>query len=102
MYCNLCNQTFNNPTTYSRHLKGHSSKGHICAVCGKGFTYESQLKTHQSVHSDEWHKCTYESCSRNLKNHGDLTRHLKQHETDKHQCPDCAYSNADLRNFESH
>ena len=102
MYCNLCNRAFNNPTTYSQHLKGHSSKGHICAVCGKGFAYESQLKTHQSVHSDERHKCTYESCSHNFKNRGDLTRHLKQHETDKHQCPDCTYSNVDLRNFESH
>ena len=51
LYCKKCNRAFNNPTTYSRHLKGHSSKGQICAICGKPFAYESQLKTHQSVHS---------------------------------------------------
>ena len=46
LYCKKCNQAFNNPTTYSLHLKGHSSKGQICAICGKVFAYESQLKTH--------------------------------------------------------
>ena len=51
LYCKKCNRAFSNPTTYSRHLKGHSSKGQICAICGKAFAYESQLKTHQSVHS---------------------------------------------------
>ena len=51
LYCKKCNRAFNNPTTYSRHLKGHSSKGQICATCGKAFAYESQLKTLQSVHS---------------------------------------------------
>ena len=102
LYCKQCNRAFNNPTTYSRHLKGHSSKGQTCAICGKGFAYESQLKTHQSVHSKTRHKCTFESCTRDFKNIGDLTRHLKQHNSEKHQCLDCDYNNADLRNFESH
>ena len=101
LYCKKCNRAFNNPTTYSHHLKGHSSKGQICAICGKSFAYESQLKTHQSVHSNV-PKCTYQSCTRDFKNIGDLTRHLKQHNSEKHQCPDCNYSNADARNFESH
>ena len=102
MYCKECNRAFNNPTTYSRHLKGHSSKGQICAICGKAFAYESQLKAHQSVHSTVRHKCTYKSCTRDFKNIGDLTRHLMQHSSEKHQCLDCEYSNADIRNFESH
>ena len=102
MYCKECNRAFNNSTTYSRHLKGHSSKGQICAICGKAFAYESQLKTHQSVHSTIRHKCTYKSCTHDFRNIRDLTRHLKQHSSEKHQCPDCEYSNADIRNFESH
>ena len=80
----------------------HSSKGQICAVCGKRFAYESQLKIHQSVHSNEKHKCMYASCTCSFKNIGDLTRHLKLHKAKKHECPDCTYSNMDLRNFESH
>ena len=55
-----------------------------------------------SGHSKIRHKCTYQSCTRDFKNIGDLTRHLKQHNSEKHQCPDCNYSNADARNFESH
>ena len=102
LYCKKCNRAFNNPTTYSHHLKGHSSKGHICAICSKVFAYESQLKTHQSVHSKIRHKCTYKLCTHDFKNVGDLTRHLKQHTSEKHQCPECDYSNADARNFESH
>ena len=102
LYCKKCNRAFNNPTTYSGHLKGHSSKGQICAICGKMFAYESQLKTHQSVHSTTRHKCTYKSCIRDFKSIGDLTRHLKQHSSEKHQCPDHEYSNADIRNFKSH
>ena len=102
LYCKKCNRAFNNPTTYSRHLKGHSSKGQICSVCGKAFAYESQLKMHQSVHSNVRHKCTYVLCTSSFKNIGDLTRHLKLHNAKEHQCPDCTYSNADLRNFESH
>ena len=102
LYCKKCNRAFNNPTTYSRHLKGYSSKGQICTICGKAFAYESQLKTHQSVHSKIRHKCTYKSCTRDFKNIGDLTRHFKQHNSEKHQCPDCDYSNVDARNFESH
>ena len=101
-YCKKCNRAFNNPTTYSLHLKAHSNKGQKCAICGKAFTFASQLKTHQSVHSKIRHKCTYKSCSQDFKNIGDLTRHLKQHNSEKHKCPDCEYTNADARNFESH
>ena len=97
MYCKLCNHAFNNPMTYSRHLESHSSKGKICDKCGKAFAFKSQLDTHQSVHSETRHKCMHSSCGRDFKNIGDLTRHLKLH-----QCPDCNYSNADMRNFESH
>ena len=102
LYCNVCNKAFNNATSYSRHLKSHTERGHQCGICKKAFAYASQLTTHQSVHSTEKHKCTVGTCTKSFKNVGDLTRHVKQHTATKNQCPDCNYSNADLRNFESH
>ena len=102
LYCNVCNEAFNNPTTHARHLKSHTIKGHSCPDCGKEFAYASQLATHQSVHSTDRLKCEFKNCSKSFKNVGDLKRHHKQHTSVKHQCPDCPYSNADLRNFESH
>ena len=47
-------------------------------------------------------KCDRVNCDKSFKNVGDLTRHLKQHTSTKHKCPDCDYENVDLRNFESH
>ena len=88
--------------THARHLKSHSGSGQICPVCGKQFAFASQLKTHQTVHSDEKHKCTYGNYDKSFKNTGDLTRYLKQHTSKMHKCPDCDYKNADIRNFESH
>ena len=102
MYCKICNKAFNNPTTYNQHLKSHTKSGQACEICGKRFAYASQLKTHQSVHSNERHVCSHNNCSKSFKNLGDLTRHEKQHTGEKHQCPDCDYSSIDIRNFESH
>ena len=102
MYCKICNKVFNNPTTYSHHVKSHTGSGQSCPVCGKLFVYVSQLKKHQSVHSDKRHLCSQEGCSKSFKNLGDLTRHLKQHTSEIHQGPDCDYSHVDICNFESH
>ena len=77
MYCKLCSKAFNNPTMYNCHLKSHSGSGHAWPTCGKLFAYASQLKMHQTLHSDEKHACAYKSCSKSFKNIGDLTRHLK-------------------------
>ena len=102
MYCKSCSRAFNNPTTYSRHLKTHSEKCHVCSDCNKAFAYASQLKTHLSVHAIKRHKCTRTNCNHSFKNLGDLTRHLKLHDATVHQCTDCNYSHVDIRNFESH
>ena len=102
LYCKLCNRAFNNKVTYARYMKSHSDTGHVCTLCNKRFAFRSQLKTHQTVHFDETHKCTQDNCDKSFKNKGDLTRHLKQHNSELHECPDCDYKNVDIRNFALH
>ena len=101
MYCTDCNKGFNNPTTFHRHVKSHSSSC-VCKICGKQFAYQSQLTTHDVVHSETRHKCKINNCSKSFKNIGDLTRHMKLHTGETHKCTDCDYEHADIRNFESH
>ena len=101
MYCTDCNKGFNNPTTFHRHVKSHSSSC-VCKICGKHFAYQSQLTTHDVVHSETRHKCKINNCSKSFKNIGDLTRHMKLHTGETHKCTDCDYEHADIRNFESH
>ena len=101
MYCTDCNKGFNNPTTFHRHVKSHSS-GCVCKICGKLFAYQSQLTTHEAVHSKTRHKCKINNCGKSFKNIGDLTRHIKSHTAETHKCTDCDYEHVDIRNFESH
>ena len=46
--------------------------------------------------------CLHANCSKKFKNKGDLTRHVKEHDGVLHECPNCDYKNADIRNLESH
>ena len=101
MHCTDCNKGFNNPTTFHRHVKSHSS-GCVCKICGKRFAYQSQLTTHEVVHGETRHKCKITNCGKSFKNIGDLTRHIKSHTAETHKCTDCDYEHVDIRNFESH
>ena len=101
MHCTDCNKGFNNPTTFHRHVKSHSS-GCVCKICGKRFAYQSQLTTQEVVHGETRHKCKITHCGKSFKNIGDLTRHIKSHTAETHKCTDCEYEHVDIRNFESH
>ena len=54
--CDICGQTFSNPSHLSRHKRskhrGHSSHlpEHQCEVCLKSFPRSDTLKRHQAVH----------------------------------------------------
>ena len=79
-----------------RHLK-------FFFLCGEGFPFWIQLKRHSLVHRRyTTYCCVYPNCNKLFKNKGDFIQHSKEHTSKKHQCPDCDYSNSDIRNLESH
>ena len=102
LYCSECTKAFNNPTSLERHKYQHKILKYVCD-CGAHFQFKSQLQTHSIVHRKHpEHHCVYPRCNKLFKNKGDLTQHADEHLKQKHQCPDCAYSNSDVWNLESH
>ena len=102
LYCETCNKAFNNPTSLVRHSYQHKPLRFHCA-CGVSFAFASQLQTHSVVHRRHAsHHCVYPKCNRSFKNKGDLKRHADEHYSAVHECPDCDYTNSDIRNLESH
>ena len=102
LYCETCNKAFNNPTSLVRHSYQHKPLRFHCA-CGASFAFASQLQTHSVVHRHHAsHHCVYPKCNRSFKNKGDLKRHADEHYSVVHECPDCDYTNSDIRNLESH
>ena len=102
LYCDQCTKAFNNPTSLERHRYQHKELKYVC-TCGAKFAFESQLQTHSIVRRKILeHHCVYPMCKKLFKNKGDLTHHAEEHRRPKHQCPDCMYSNSNIRNLESH
>ena len=102
LYCETCNKAFNNPTSLVRHSYQHKPL-HFHCTCGASFAFTSQLQTHSVVHRcHASHHCVYPKCNKFFKNKGDLKRHADGHYSEVHECPDCDYTNSDIRNLESH
>lgn len=55
--CDECGSKFKNSSTLKSHVVSihldHDKKPLKCSICQKGFLYESRLKAHEVVHSDE-------------------------------------------------
>ena len=102
-YCSVCKKAFNNPISLRRHEYSHKEKKFHCSLCQEGFNFNSELKTHLIQHQRRAkHLCAFPNCGKLFKNKSDLSRHAKEHTSRAIQCPDCAYSAKDQRNFESH
>ena len=72
-------------------------------VCVRKVSISSELKTHLIQHQCRAkHLCAFPNCRKLFKNKSDLSRHAKEHTSKAIQCPDCAYSAKDQRNFELH
>ena len=102
LYCTECNKAFNNPTSLVRHSYQHKKPRFHCA-CGASFAFSSQLQSHSAVHRRHaTHHCIYPGCVKSFKHKGDLKRHVSEHFSSAHECPDCDYKHHDVRNLESH
>ena len=103
LYCDICTKAFNNPASLARHKYVHQDSKFQCADCDQSFPFESTLKSHRVSHRTlASYSCLHGNCTKKFKNKGDLTRHVKEHDGTMHECPNCDYKNADVRNLESH
>ena len=103
LYCDVCTKAFNNPASLARHKYVHQESKFQCEDCHQSFPFESTLKSHRvSHHTLASYFCSHANYLRKFKNKGDLTRHVKEHDSVLHECPNCDYKNPDIRNLESH
>ena len=103
LYCDTCTKAFNNPASLARHKYVHQDSKFQCADCDQSFPFESTLRSHRVSHRTlASYFCLHGNCMKKFKNKGDLTRHVKEHDGTVHECPNCDYKNADVRNLESH
>ena len=103
LYCDVCTKAFNNPASLAWHKYVHQEAKFKCDDCDQSFPFESSLKSYRvSHHTLPTFFCSHANCTRKFKNKGDLTRHVKEHDSVLHKCPDCDYKNADIRNLECH
>ena len=103
LYCDICTKAFNNPASLAHHKYVHQDSKFQCADCDQSFPFESSLRSHRVSHRTlASYFCSHGNCTKKFKNKGDLTRHVKEHDGTMHECPDCDYKNADVRNLESH
>ena len=62
-----------------------------CNVCGRSFPFQSELNSHQAIHSDEKSLCSYPGYQGEYKTKEEYNRHYKTHRpsSEEHQCPVC-------------
>ena len=103
--CQDCDKTFTKLQSYQKHMYLHKRPNHRCDICGKGFSFHSQLTTHLPVHTtSHTHHCTSPKCDKSFTHAGDLKKHLKTHSKKWWHCEiaGCSYKNRDKCNLKSH
>ena len=84
--CTKCNKMFK--TKY--HLKEHYERSHggdktkfLCTVCGKGFTNEGSLRTHELIHTTRPRKFPCNACGKAFMTVGMLKQHEIRHSSER-------------------
>ena len=86
--CRHCDKYFNSFHTRYRHEQGHGDQKHICADCGAGYPYLSELTRHAAVHNTVLpYPCT--RCEKRFAQKKSLKRHEVLHDETTFKCNFC-------------
>lgn len=83
--CEFCSKSFNQSNHFKSHMSIHNEQKYTCAVCSKNFNRSNDLKLHISQHTGE-KKHVYSVCSNAFVRHYSLKMHIRTHTTDKPYC----------------
>ena len=87
-----CGKTFVSDSDLKRHKHQHQSMDFQCEVRGREFPFQSELASHQTIHSEEKKfMCQHPRCNGKYKTKAEYRRHYKTHRpmSEKHKCPVC-------------
>ena len=102
--CDICDKEYTTQYNLNVHMKTHSSAGNIyqCETCCSNFKQKSDLKKHQSIHSEET-PFSCQKCAMSFKYKNSLRRHEKTHSQERnHHCDYCKKSFNQKCDLEKH
>uniref|UniRef100_A0AAZ1WXX2 C2H2-type domain-containing protein n=1 Tax=Oreochromis aureus TaxID=47969 RepID=A0AAZ1WXX2_OREAU len=101
-FCDFCGKMFSQQTSLKTHQRRHTRhKLNYCNKCGKGFPTPSTLKRHELIHSGvKKHLC--DQCGSSFISISQLKRHKRVHTGEKpYKCTHCdkSFSHSGNRNL---
>ena len=97
--CADCGKGFSSPLSLKKHSYMHKLCSHSCHHCDKTFPFKLQRDFHENVHTTPRFYCTRSGCKSSFMRDSDLKLHQAMHDAEPLHCPDCNYSNPDIRNL---
>ena len=100
-----CTCSFISPRTLVRDMYSHKEIMFNCKICEKGFSFDSQYKTHNCKHSmDTGFVYMKAGWGKRFKCDNELKKHVASHHKTAIKCgaEGCKYSNCNIRNVIAH